>query len=302
LYYSNNVTNDEEKYNLIKEKLWWDFEWKPEENKILVLTNKKISDDLWYRWLLDAFEARFWQFWTERLKGKDEAYIDFLLNKVEKLIFHYENKNYSDFFELFWKEDFKIRKLEDRTILKDLILWLKNIRETWFVQDVLSYVFENTILVQTDKILSFESYLWEELIEVDKRERQEKAKTFKESLMGLSYSEIINYNSYIENKTPYSTQHGTKWAEYNNVLLVIDDSHKWWIYKGFDKLVAWKKFNTDEQKHQETKERLLNLLYVSVSRAKEKLVVLYLSPLDTNALSGWNTIFWEENIYELSWP
>ena len=295
-YYSNTVSDNETKYTLIKTQLWWDFNWKPKENKILVLSNKRISDDLWYRWLLDIFELRFDRYWAEQLKGNEEPYIDFLLNKVEKIIFYYNEKMYSEFFELFWNEDFKIKRLEDRSTLKKLILWLTKIRETWTISDVLNYVFENKIIVKTEKILNFESYLWETFQEIKKIERQTKARVFQEKLLNLKYTEVINYSNYTEDKTPYSTQHGTKWAEYNNVLLIIDDNHRWYLYKGFKDLVAgWLEDFTEKEK----RERLLNLLYVSVSRAKEKLVILYLSEVDNLSLVWWKNIFWEENIHIL---
>jgi DNA helicase-2/ATP-dependent DNA helicase PcrA len=236
-------------------------------------------------------------YWNDRLKQKDNAYIDFILNKIEQIIYFYDNNRYSDFFKLFWREDFKINTLEDRKKLKDLILELKSIRNEKTIWEVLNYIFENKILIKTEKINLFEEYLNENFEEnIEKKDKQEKNKNLREELMKLNYKEIISYNKYIEKKTPYSTQHWTKWAEYNNVLLVIDDNHRWYLYRWFDKLIAWKILNKDEEKALKAEERLLNLLYVSVSRAKNKLAILYLSDLDLDSLNWWGNIFWKENI------
>ncbi len=298
-YYSNSGISEIDKYNTLKKKLWWSFSSNPKENKILVLTNKKIANDLWFENLLLIFTHRYGRFWNEILNQRDNAYIDFFLNKIEKIIYYYENKNYLEFFNLFWKEDFKINKLEDRKILKSLILWLKDIRNKETIWNVLNYIYDNKILEKTQRIILFENYLLKEFEEEEKIQRQEKNNKLKEDLMSLNYNEVINYNNYIENKTPYSTQHWTKWAEYDNVLLVIDDNHRWYKYRWFDKLVSWKILNKDDKKALENQERLLNLLYVSVSRAKKKLVTLYLSNLDTDWLNWWKNIFWEDNIHIL---
>lgn len=142
----------------------------------------------------------------------------------------------------------------------------------------------------------FDEYLSKKLEDSKKTEKQNKIKNMMDELMSLKYQEIINYNNFIEEKTPYSTQHWTKGDEYNNVLIIIDDSHRWYKYRWFNKLVSWEKLNKDEQKSLDARERLLNLLYVSVSRAKEKLAILYLSDLDWESLAWWESVFWKENI------
>lgn len=297
-FYYNNSLTDIEKYTLVKQNLNWDFDINPEENKILVLTNKKISDDLWYRNLVDVYEKRFWQHWKDILEKKDEAYSEFILDKIEKIIFYFDNKRYIDFFELFWDYDFKINKLDDRKVLKDLIIGLKEIRETWKVLDVFNYIYEKNILYKNDKITKFENDLLEKIDDPELLDRQNKNKNFQENLFSLEYKEFIKFNEYIENKTPYSTQHWTKWAEYDNILLVMDDSL--WNMYNYKKFTWWEKLNKDPQKELESKERLLNLLYVSLSRAKKKLVVLYLSEINNASLEWWWWIFWKENIKIIS--
>ncbi len=297
-YYSNSL-DVEEKYKKTLEVLNWDFENNPSENKILVLTNKKIWEDLWFRNLIDIFEKRYSLNGNDRLKEADEPYINFLVTKIEKLIFYFNKKDYYNLFELFWDKDFKVNKITDKEKLKNLIIWLEKIRNNESIETVLKYIFNNNIFKKTDRISKFEEYLLESFSEQEKIERQEIANEFKNSILNLEYKEIIEYYKYRENMTPYSTQHWTKWAEYDNVLVIIDDSHRWYIYRWFDKLVSWEKLNKDQEKHLEAEERLLNLLYVSLSRAKHKLVVLYLSSLNANALNWWENVFWEENVIQL---
>ena len=45
-----------------------------------------------------------------------------------------------------------------------------------------------------------------------------------DALMAVDVSEIPRYFEYIATQMPYSTQHGTKGAEYPRVLLILDDN------------------------------------------------------------------------------
>lgn len=295
-YYSNDL-NNEEKYKLIKEKLGRDFIGNPKENKILVLTNKKISEDLWYLNLVNLFENRYSRYWIDRLKDLDEPYINFLLTKLEKLFYYYNNKDYYNFYELFSENDFKIDKLSDIKKFKAMIDDLNKKRSSLTIKDVLDFIFTNKIFNKTNNILSIEEYLLSDFEEGgEDYTKQQKIRNFQEWLFRLFYKEVIEYFKYIEEMTPYSTQHWSKWAEYDNVLMIIDDSHKWYMYRGYDKLVSGKKLNKDDDKHLEAEERLLNLLYVSTSRAKKHLSLLYLSSLDEDSKNWWKSIFWEENV------
>ena len=296
LYYSDTGTDNEEKYNIVKEKLEWDFEWNPRDNKILVLSNTKISKDLWFNKLLQIFNTRFWgQNWNDRLKQKEEPYTSFLLDKVEKIIYLYNEKNYSEFFKLFWDEDFKINTLEDRKKLKDLIIWLEKTREE-SISAIFEYIYKNKILVKSEKIILFEKRILEDLEEWKQKEKQEKDKKFQDELMNLNYKEIINYNQFLEKKTPYSTQHWTKWAEYKNVLLVIDDNPRWSFYNRFWKVINWEKLYKNSPNEDRDRRKHINLLYVSISRAKENIVILH---LNNDNIEWWERIIWEENIEKI---
>jgi len=110
--------------------------------------------------------------------------------------------------------------------------------------------------------------------------------------MIVPYQEVVNVSSYIKDQTPFSTKHGVKGAEYEDVLVVIDDS-------------AWNMYNFNDvfgnsQRNQARYQRTLNLLYVCCSRAKNHLALLALSTLDNNALSNLNTWFGRDNIYDVS--
>ncbi len=110
--------------------------------------------------------------------------------------------------------------------------------------------------------------------------------------MDLSYSELLTFWKHVQNNTVFSTKHGTKGDEFDNVLTVIDDTE--WVqeynFKNF--------FNNTEEKP-ERKLRTRNLFYVECSRVIDNLMVLCLSELDSTALANIKTWFGNDNVIDI---
>jgi len=96
---------------------------------------------------------------------------------------------------------------------------------------------------------------------------------------------------YLNDKTPFSTKHGTKGEEYDDVIVVINDSIRWPKYKFTPVLEA----NMKKSQY----ERSLNLFYVCCSRAKHNLAVLMESKVTDETIAGARRIFGDENVIEL---
>lgn len=101
---------------------------------------------------------------------------------------------------------------------------------------------------------------------------QEKGDWLADSFFDQSTSEITSYLSFIQDETPFSTQHGVKGEEYKKVLVTFDDTEANWNNYSFSKLlapVAAGKEPTDGQR-----ERSQKLAYVCFSRAEEDLRII----------------------------
>jgi DNA helicase II / ATP-dependent DNA helicase PcrA len=101
-----------------------------------------------------------------------------------------------------------------------------------------------------------------------------------DAFMACDVRELQGYFKYIRRESPYSTQHGTKGAEFRKVIVVLDDD------EGRYSLYSYEKFfgiaglsNTDEEHlaagEDSVLERTRRLLYVCVSRAVESLAVVF---------------------------
>ncbi|NNM85495.1 MAG: ATP-dependent helicase [Phycisphaerales bacterium] len=101
--------------------------------------------------------------------------------------------------------------------------------------------------------------------------------------------QIRGYCTYINGESPYSTQQGIKGAEFERVLVVVDDEEGKHPQFSYDKLLGLKPpSKTDvenQQKNRETvHDRTRRLFYVCCSRAKNDLaVVLYASDVQAVA-------------------
>ena len=96
--------------------------------------------------------------------------------------------------------------------------------------------------------------------------------------------------SVIEKNTIYSTKHGVKGTEFDNVLVIVDDS-------------AWRNFSDNEvfsnNKHNINRyDRSRNLLYVCCSRPKKRLALYSITPMSTDAQKTISSWFGSDNMYK----
>lgn len=105
----------------------------------------------------------------------------------------------------------------------------------------------------------------------------------------VKYSEFQKLYDYLEGKTPFSTQHKTKGAEFDNVLVILDNG-KWSDYNSENLFVGGT--------NQNVLERTRKIFYVCCTRAKENLAVFYHNP-SQEVLRQANVWFRAENIHEI---
>jgi len=107
-----------------------------------------------------------------------------------------------------------------------------------------------------------------------------------ERVKRLQYLEFQNLFNYIEGYTPFSTQHKVKGAEFDNVLVILDNG-KWNQYN-FENLFTC-------AGSESVLKRTQKIFYVCCTRAKEKLYVYYCEPSNAviDKAKEW---FGEENV------
>ncbi len=162
--------------------------------------------------------------------------------------------------------------------LKEMIECSKNhlekLLDVWghaTVRDVLLFCQDNSLIYVSDRLrdeLAREPH--EE--EFDPAEHgEDKGEWLADELFKMPTNELPNYCDFVLNNTPYSTQHGVKGEEFDDVLVVYDDVEAAWSNYNFLKLLAPQSSGepTDGQR-----ERGRKLAYVSFSRARQNLRIL----------------------------
>lgn len=283
LYHCNNVNNvdhvlEELKTHLINYQGW------DVISKILMLTHKNIAQNLKFEQLLQAYNHKG-RFGRERLYDKDEIFANFMLGKIEHICDLYERKEFGELISLLKGESYAITTHTDKEKFQSVMKQLNKLRNTSTVKDVLSFVFDN-FLDKPKQMRSFEIQINQK--ELDKH--AENNKRFFDALMQVKYIEIIRLYNFIQECTPFSTKHGIKGAEFENVLVIVDDN-SWNQYK-FDSVLS---SDTSRSQYQ----RSLNLFYVCCSRAKNNLAILFTSNISPNGLENAKSWF-DGNVFDMA--
>lgn len=154
------------------------------------------------------------------------------------------------------------------------------------ISSILNFAWDNDICKQDSQIAQ---YL--ERTDFENEKHKARRDNFIQALEDIPFSELLRFSEYLDTTSPFSTEHGTKGAEYDNVILIIDDN-------------TWKQqyrvstlFGSDD--HIDARiERTLRLFYVAISRARNNLVVVYKNPT-TDSIAGTKELFGEDNVLPL---
>jgi DNA helicase-2/ATP-dependent DNA helicase PcrA len=285
----------------------WIFEGKP-NSKILVLANRRVAQRAGFGNLYSVFSTRFGQSTKERLLDRTHHLITFFVGSIDKktsqerktglehLIDFWNNGNQNEVIRFIKKNgsifNDEFKHSHKKQVAEMLETLAKN-RKDWKIKNVYEFSSENC-LISNRKIIEFidKIYVDPGKLNEEEKERQKRDKTLFDAFMDLSYSEILSFWKHVQNNTVFSTKHGTKGDEFENVLTVIDDTE--WIQE-----YNFKNFFNDTEERSERKLRTRNLFYVECSRAKENLIVLCLSELDSQALVNINNWLGSENIFDI---
>ena len=92
-------------------------------------------------------------------------------------------------------------------------------------------------------------------------------------------SQLLKYQTYISERTPFSTQQGIKGAEFERVLVVLDDAESTHFQFSYEKFLGLKALSDADQRHfqageETTIDRTRRLFYVCCTRALKDLAVI----------------------------
>jgi len=258
------------------------------KTKILFLTNNLIASEQNFKNLADCFS------YTDDYLKKNDKYIKFFLEVVEPTLFAYENKQYGDLLQINSQSHPQLKCQSDKTN------WMKNLHKAFEIRangtigDMLDLLMEtNTPRIPSkvqDSEIKFKSLTLKQPDELDDDESKFVCKL--REFRSIDYKEISSLGAYIDDRTPFSTKHGVKGAQFDNVLVIFG---RGWNQYNWNQMLEWMDGSYPSEK-QDTFERNRNLFYVCCSRAKHNLTLLFTQKLSPKSISVLERIFGEENI------
>lgn len=254
------------------EELGWDLS--TEHSKELYLTHRLISRKAGYDDLLSVYDTRASFFRDRLINGEDET-IAFFIDKVEPLIAAWRTGDQPKAIGQLQKNDFRLQSNSDKKAARMALDGLVKAQAIGTIEEVLKHIHATGLFpILDDLVFRLEgSVIAVPEGDEEAAEREQKDQTFYKSLFALPYSQVSAYAAFFLQHTPFATKHGVKGAEFDTVLVVLDDDGANWNIYSFAKYLS----DEDKTKNSKRWQRSRNVFYVCCSRAKVNLAVIDLT-------------------------
>lgn len=247
--------------------------------KTLMITHKMLAIQQHYPKVLDLLGDSF--------KEQSNEYILFFKNIIEPLYRALSNNNINELCDVLKTHRTPIENKLQKNSWHKLYETLKKARANKII-NVLEVCFKFSQIIPIPSVIA-ESY--KEFLS-DNNSLYNNVPLME--LYNINYSEIINAIAFVSPESDYSTEHGVKGEEYENVLFVI--GRGWNNYK-FDEQVYLNPESLSEKEY-DVYIRNRNLFYVCCSRSIKRLALFVTVPINKDFQSYLERIIGETNIYE----
>lgn len=247
------IDSNAELYNYAKSLNYFEFS-KMYVDKDQLLDDKKQDED------------------DENKKGSKRDNLIKHLFKIQTNISLYKNKRYNEFLRA-TDYRFRITSIASKRTLKENIDNLANVGDKT-IEEVIIDANEKGICMIDDKLIDF----------------KEKKEYLYNRVKNVRFLEFQKLYEYLEGQTPFSTQHKTKGAEFDNVLVILDNGG--WNNYNFGNLFL-------EKGSASVLDRTQKIFYVCCTRAKENLAVFFHNP-DMQVIEKAKQWFGDKNVINIS--
>lgn len=254
-----------------------------ETTKVLMLIHKLLAQQQGYSKLLEVLD--------DGLRDKQDIFLLYFMNIVEPIYEALNKSNMQLLFDTLGVRNYPITKKSDKLKWKNLKKDLEEARRRRAI-DVLNVIYESKLIPVPPKVeVNLKFYK-------DKTEIQYGSNTSLKEFLELEYSQFLSAINFLYPDSDFSTEHGVKGEEYDNVIFVIS---KGWNQYQFEKYIP---MITGDERIQKGKdvafERNRNLFYVCCSRPKKRLIFFITVPMDQYLYSFFEKYIGKNNIYTYS--
>ena len=265
----------------------WDLS--PGSAKILMLTHRVLAGKQGYPNIPEIFA------FNNSFSNKEHPHIAYFADALEPACETYLSRKYGEMFRALGSNVPAIRAQADKKKWSEAMDKLIELRDAGTVGEVVDHL----LSVRRPRVPDAVERRERELLQFDPDSGEEMPRALRElrELRQVSYQEIIALSRYLSGHSPFETKHGVKGAEFENVLVVVG---RGWNQYNFNEMLE---FATDDARipadKQTAFERNRNLFYVTCSRAKRRLAVLFTQQLSAAAMQTISNWFGDDAIDSL---
>ncbi len=253
-----------------------------EKLKVLMITHKVLAAQQGYEQLLDIL--------ADGLRDKQDPFLLFFMNTVEPVYKALCESNMQLLFDTIGVKRYPITKKAEKIGWNDLKKKLE-IARTKKAIDVLDAVINSSLIPISPQIEGYVRLYHDTLDTVY-------SSTTIQAFLEIDYSQFLSAIDFLYPEANYSTEHGAKGEEYDNVVFVIS---KGWNQYQFETYAPMINGSVPIPTGKEASfERNRNLFYVCCSRPKKRLILFITVPVDTFFERFLVSLVGENNIYDYS--
>jgi len=269
----------------------WDLS--PGPTKILVLTHGVLAREQNYSGIAEIFSGR-----SEQFAKKENPHIAFLVDTVEPVCKAYAEKRYGEMLAAIGARAAKIRSHSDKAAWAKEMEILMTLRGTGTIGEVIDHLRKSRRLPIPEAVVRRESA--RELAETQPVTDEDDARRIEQltRLRVVPYRQVTALDLFIDGNTPFSTKHGVKGAQFENVIVVCG---RGWNHYDFNQMLELARSTIPAAK-KDFYERNRNLFYVACSRPQTRLALLFTQRLSTNAMNTLTRWFGTSAVSELAQP
>jgi len=257
----------------------WDFS--PAVTKVLMLTHAALAAEQGYPSIVEIFKSH-----QDAISKLDDATLEFLGRVVEPMCAAYKAKKYGQMFDLLGRTGI-LNKPSEKQAWADDMKTLDALRESGTVGEVLDLLKKTRRPRMPDNVTRREDEM--AAFDPDAGEPEKPSVNRHRRLRYVKYQEVVNLVRFVDGFTPFATQHSVKGAEFENVLVVFGGG---WNHYNWPRMLEYMVAGAKPKpEHQKGFNRARNLFYVSVSRPKRRLAVLFTQTMSDKSLGVLNMLF-----------
>ena len=278
--FKNDLPADElrERLNNIRQKIE---EATPnDENlKVLMITHKVLASQQGYEKLLDILD--------DGLRDKEDPFLIFFTDKVEPIYHALATSNTQLLFDILGIKRYPITKKSEKAEWKNLYNQLIEVRAQKAI-DVLKTIIHSHLIPIPPNVDN-----WYRIYE-DATETLYASGTSVQQFLSIEYAQFIAVRDFLYPDAQFSTEHGVKGEEYDNVVFVISKGWSQYQFETYAPMITGK--SPIPKAKVAAYERNRNLFYVCCSRPKKRLFFLVTVPIEATFRAFLKDLVGEDNI------